>query len=46
VTEAIKYNKSHHLAEFFHHYSEALPEMCGINQSVMDPTPAEAVMVL
>jgi hypothetical protein len=44
VTEAIKYNKSHHLAEFFRRYSEASPEMRGIDQSVMDPTPAEAVM--
>jgi len=44
VTEAIKYNESHHLAEFFHHYSEASPEMHGNDQSVMDPTLAEAVM--
>ena len=44
VTEAIKYNKSHHLAEVFHCYSEASPEMCGIDQSVMDPTLAEAVI--
>ncbi|KAF8220425.1 hypothetical protein L208DRAFT_1118031, partial [Tricholoma matsutake] len=44
VTKAIKYNESRHLAEFFHRYSEALPEMHSNNQSVMDPTPAEAVM--
>ena len=44
VTEAIKYNTSHHLAEFFRRYSEASPEMHGIDQSVMDPTLAEAVM--
>ena len=43
VTEAIKYNKSHHLAEFFHRYSEASPEMRGKDISVMDPTPPEAV---
>ena len=44
MTEAIKYNTSHHLAEFFRRYSEASPEMRGIDESVMDPTLAEAVM--
>ena len=43
MTEAIKYNKSCHLAEFFRRYSEASPEMRGNDQSVMDPTLAEAV---
>jgi len=43
VTEAIKYNKSHHLAEFFRRYSDASPEMRGKDISVMDPTPPEAV---
>jgi hypothetical protein len=43
VTEAIEYNNAPHLTEFFHRYSEALPEMCGKDHSVLDPTPAEAV---
>ena len=43
MTKAIKYNKSHHLTEFFHCYSDASPEMRGKDISVMDPTPPEAV---
>ena len=43
VTEAIKYNESPHLAEFFRRYSDASPEMRGKDISVMDPTPPEAV---
>lgn len=43
VTEAIKYDESDHLAEFFRRYSKASPEMRGKDQSVSDPTPAEAV---
>jgi hypothetical protein len=42
VTEAIKYNKSDHLAEFFRRYSKASPEMRGKDMSVMNPTLAEA----
>jgi hypothetical protein len=44
VTEAIRYNKSCHLTEFFRRYSEASPEMRGKDRSVLDPTPAEAAM--
>ena len=42
VTEAIEYNKSSLLAEFFRRYSTAPPEMCGVDQTVSVPTPAEA----
>jgi hypothetical protein len=38
VTEAIPYNKSPLLVEFFRRYSQAPPEMRGIDQSVSDPT--------
>ena len=42
VTEAIKYNKSPLLAEFFLHFSKASPQMHGMDQSVSDPSPTEA----
>jgi hypothetical protein len=42
VTEAIKYNESPFLVEFFRRYSKASPEMCGKDQSVSAVTPAEA----
>lgn len=38
VSEAINYNNSHHLAEFFRRYSKASPEMRGKDQSVLAPT--------
>jgi hypothetical protein len=43
VMEAIKYNKSHLLAEFFHHYSVASPKMHGNDQSVSNPMLSEAL---
>lgn len=42
VTESIQYNESPHLAEFFRRYSQASPAMRGLDQSVTEPTPAEA----
>ena len=42
VTEAIDYNQSPHLVEFFHRYSRASSAMRGVDQSVSNPTPAEA----
>jgi hypothetical protein len=42
VTEAIEYNESPLLAEFFRRYSTAPPEMRGADQTVSVPTPAEA----
>jgi hypothetical protein len=41
VTEAIEYNKSPHLAEFFRRYSKASAAMRGKDESVSDPTPSE-----
>ena len=41
VTEAIFYNQSSLLVDFFRRYSQAPPEMHGIDQSVSDPTPEE-----
>ena len=41
VTEAIFYNQSSLLINFFRHYSQAPPEMRGIDQSVSDPMPEE-----
>ncbi|KIM82817.1 hypothetical protein PILCRDRAFT_70424, partial [Piloderma croceum F 1598] len=43
VTEAINYNESPLLAEFFRCYSVAPPAMRGKDQSVSDPTPIEAI---
>jgi hypothetical protein len=40
VTEAIKYNESHLLTEFF---SVASPEMCSNDQSVLNPMLSEAL---
>ena len=42
--EAINYNESPLVTEFFHCYSKALPEMCGQDQSVSDPTHAEVIV--
>lgn len=42
VTEAIPYNESPLLAEFFRRYSKAPPEMRGKDQSVSAVTPIEA----
>jgi hypothetical protein len=42
VTEAIEYNNSPCLVEFFRRYSKAPPEMCGKDQSVSAVTPTEA----
>jgi len=42
ITEAIKYNESPFLAEFFRRYSKASPEMRGKDQSVSAVTPTEA----
>jgi hypothetical protein len=44
VTEAIKYNKSGHLAKFFCCYSKASPAMHGKDQSISHPTLVEAAM--
>jgi Fungal protein kinase len=44
VTEAFKYNETHDLVEFFRRYSKASPEMRGKDQSVSDPTLAEATI--
>ena len=41
VTEAIKYNHSNLLAEFFCRYSAASREMCGFDESVSVPTSQE-----
>jgi hypothetical protein len=43
VTEAINYNESPLLAEFFHHYLKASSEMRGRDQSVSDMTCEEAI---
>ena len=43
VTEAIKYNESPLLTEFFRRYSKAPPDMRGKDQSVSCPTFTEAV---
>jgi hypothetical protein len=43
VTEAIKYNKSSVLADFFRRYARAPPNMRGKDESASTPTPAEAV---
>lgn len=42
VTEAIEYNKSPLLAEFFRRYSKAPPEMRGADKSASAPTSEEA----
>lgn len=42
VTEAIEYNKSPFLVDFFRRYSKALPKMCGQDQSVSAVMPTEA----
>jgi hypothetical protein len=44
VTEAIKYNKSPHLTEFFCHYSKASLAMCDMDQSVLAPMLEEAAV--
>lgn len=44
VTEAIKYNESSLLAEFFRRYSKAPPEMRGKDESASVPMPAEAAL--
>jgi hypothetical protein len=43
ATESIDYNNSPHLVEFFRRYSCASPAMRGMDQSVSEPTPTEAV---
>ena len=43
VTDSIDINRAPHLIEFFCCYSKAPPKMCGINKSVSDPTPEEAI---
>jgi len=43
VTEAIHYNESPLLVEFFRRYSKASPEMRGRDQSVSEPTRQEAI---
>ena len=43
MTESIDINSDPQLAEFFCRYSKAPAEMCGLNQSVSDPTPEEAI---
>lgn len=42
VTELIEYNTSFVLADFFHRYSCAPPNMRGVDPSVSIPTPTEA----
>ena len=42
VTEAIEYNESSLLVDFFRRYSKASPEMCGKDQSVSAVMPTEA----
>jgi hypothetical protein len=44
VTEAIEYNKSPLLTEFFRRYSKAPPDMRGIDQSASVPTCTEAIV--
>lgn len=44
VTEAIHYNESHYLVEFFRRYSKASREMRGNDQTVSKPTPMEAMI--
>lgn len=44
IIKSIQYNASPHLVEFFHRYSCALPAMHGMDQSVSEPTLAEAVV--
>lgn len=46
VTEAISFNSSPLLAEFFRRYSKAPSDMRGIDQSVLRPTPEERVAAL
>lgn len=41
MMEAIPYNESPLLINFSQHYSQAPLKMCGIDQSVSDPTPEE-----
>ena len=43
MTEAILYNESPALAEFFRRFSTASPEMHSVDQSVSSPTPSEAL---
>jgi Fungal protein kinase len=43
VTDSIDINRAPHLVKFFHRYSKAPPEMRGIDKSVSDPTPEEAI---
>lgn len=42
VTEAFMYSKSHHLADFFHHFSLASLDMCGKDTTVSLPSPGAA----
>ena len=42
VTEAIKFNESPFLAEFFRRYSQAPPAMRGVDTSVIEPTASES----
>jgi hypothetical protein len=44
VMEAFKYDESPYLVEFFRRFLQASPAMCGKDQSVSDPTPAEALV--
>jgi hypothetical protein len=43
MMEAITYNESHLIAEFFHHYLVASPEMRGNDQLVSNPMLSEAL---
>ncbi|KAI6096465.1 hypothetical protein F5141DRAFT_1067714 [Pisolithus sp. B1] len=42
VTTPIKYGEDQTLAEFFSHYSQASPELCGIDTTVTEASAAEA----
>ncbi|KAG2370344.1 hypothetical protein BDR07DRAFT_1476350 [Suillus spraguei] len=42
ITSAIDYNNEPHLADSFHHYARASPEMCGVDTSVMLASNKEA----
>ena len=44
VTESIDINSDPQLAKFFRCYSKAPAEMRGLNQSVLDPMPEEAIV--
>ncbi|KAG2341490.1 hypothetical protein BDR05DRAFT_850991, partial [Suillus weaverae] len=42
VTSAINYNTEPHLADFFHRYAQASPELHGINTSISPTSAREA----